>query len=145
MRFRVNIQRRNLFDGLSAPMNPYLSIIGAILNIVYGGFLLLPWTRSPKAAAPYLEYVFPDGLWAWPLLFLGIAMLLTLVFWNALSMSNFMAANGILWSIMTGLLMVGEWTSGTWILYLVIAIYSLMTSANLKVNFADYDWRKKIS
>jgi len=127
--------KRNLWDRLLDPINPHLSILIGLLNIVFGMWTILVPPPDTAVIYPYLQYFQPGEPWGFVILIVGIWMLYVHFFHRVRYLFLPMSVNGVMWSIMTALVAFGDWHASVWILMSFVAIYSLFVAANLKVNF----------
>ncbi|QLF83302.1 hypothetical protein SEA_NICEHOUSE_58 [Rhodococcus phage NiceHouse] len=131
--------KRNLWDSLLEPINPHLCVLLGVLNILYGAWGVLPGASEPLA---YLDFLGMGDVWSVITLLMGI-ILFFIHKWGEPSQLSFpMSINGVLWAVMSGLVLFGDVHSNLWVLMGGVAIYSIFVSANLHTHFG---YKRKIN
>lgn len=141
--------KSNMWDQLLEPVNPHLCVLLSFLNILYGAWLFIQ-ASDPSIVFPYLDYLLTGQVWGAVLIGIGLFMYGLHRYAKTHLLSRPMAVNGILWAIMTALIVVGNWHNAMWVLTFFVAVYCLFVAANLSINFTDkhkkkrkFAWRKK--
>ena len=130
------VKKSNFWRALLEPINPHLCVLAGVLNLIYGIWSGVPGKGDLDERYRFIEYLVPNEAWGIALAVFGLAMILVhRFFYNTTILCYAMAANGVVWAIMSGLIVFSDWRANSWILMAIICIYSMFVSANLKINY----------
>ena len=114
------------------PINPNLSVLIGLLNIIYGAWSFIP--SDDQALLEYLSFV-DVRIWGLLLIGLGIYMVFTNRTKSLCKQSKPMAVNAVVWTMVSAWIAYTDFSNSIWILTAFIAIYSIFVSANFWVNY----------
>lgn len=136
-------EKQGFWDGLLDPINPNLCVLIGYLNIFYGSWKLIMGHSENPLAYPLLEHFVSAPALAIFLIVCGLAIVLTQKILNKQYLSKVMSMNGIIWAVMSALVVAGNLHSTIWILMGMVGIYSLFVAANLKTHFSSKSTKRK--
>lgn len=124
---------KDFWESMLQPINPNLSILIGLLNVLYGLWLFIP--DEDLAIYQYLDFFIPGQVWGVILVGLGASMMYINRKYSPRAQVKPMYLNAIIWSIITGFTALGDVTNNIWILMLFVCIYSIFVASNFWVNW----------
>lgn len=136
------IYGKKFWHSLLEPINPNLSILLGLFNVVYGLWTFLPSLSRSGDINEYLSNYGGPGVWGACIALLGIVM----VYFNRTqgprAQVNAMSANAVAWSFFSAVFAHKDLYDTSWLMAMFIAFYSIIVAANFWVNW-EYTGRKR--
>ena len=121
---------------LNYPINPFMISSIGLFSIVWSLWILIPKNNSATLITYKVFTMYGINYLMFICAFLiGLWLFLTPLFAKSIdSMTRPLTAMGIFWLAIGIFVAVGDWTTNTWLIYVFLTIYCLLSAANFRVN-----------